>query len=292
MPRALIAYFSQTGSTAKVAKAIARGLENAGYEPDLQRIDRDAPPHPRRYEIFGVGAPVHYYRLPFNVSDYIRDLPDLRGIPVFSFILQGTYRFDAGNSLRHGLAGKGGREVGYFHCYGASHYLGHLKEGYLFSADHPTAKELTRAEAFGRQVANNCVSGGYEAPPDDPPPPAIYRLERVLLSRWLIENLYSRLFRVDPERCTACGECIEACPTGNVQPDGSGRPIWGRDCLFCLSCEMNCPEDAVSSFISRPATRWLIRPFLKYHMRRWSRDSSLQYVRVLHRSGAIERLNE
>lgn len=290
MPRALIAYFSQSGTTARVAEAIAAGLADAGYEADLRRIGRDAPRDLAGYDLIGIGTPVYYYRLPFNVSDYLAVLPDLGGIPVFAFLLQGSHRFDAGNRLRHVLARKGGREVGYFNCRGEANYLGHLKEGYLFSPDHPTAGELAQARAFGRETAACAASGGYEPPADEPPPPALYRLERLLLSRWLIEHVYSRLFRVDPAECTACGVCMETCPTANIRDDGAGRPLWGRNCLFCMRCEMDCPEDAISSFMSRPATRWLMRPFLKYHVRHWTLPPGLEYVRVVHAHGETRRL--
>ena len=39
-----------------------------------------------------------------------------------------------------------------------------------------------------------------------------------MMSRWLVENLYSRLFKVDPDKCTACGKCIEICPCGYLEP--------------------------------------------------------------------------
>ena len=35
MPRCLTAYFSQTGTTARVAVSIAAGVHGAGYEVDL-----------------------------------------------------------------------------------------------------------------------------------------------------------------------------------------------------------------------------------------------------------------
>jgi len=290
MPRALIAYFSQAGSTARIAEAIARGLQGAGYEPHLRRIGHDAPRDPAGYDLVGVGAPVYYYRLPFIVTDYLRDLPDLADTPVFAFLLQGTYRFDAGNRLRRALARKGGHEVGYFNCRGAAHYLGHLKEGCLFSPDHPTEAELDAAAAFGRAAAGYADSGTYDPRPEEPAAPALYRIERLLLGRWLIEHVYSRLFRVDPTRCTACAVCMETCPMKNIRKDAAGRPVWGRDCLFCMSCEMNCPEDAVSSFLSRPATRWLVRPFLKYHVRHWPGDTEIDCAPVVHERGETRRL--
>lgn len=292
MPRALIAYFSQAGSTERVAEAIADGLQATGYETELHRIGRGAGRDPAGYDLIGIGSPVYYYRLPFIVSDYLRELPDLAGRPVFAFLLQGTHRFDAGNRLRKALARKGGREVGYLNCRGAAYYLGHLKEGYLFSPDSPAERDLAAAKAFGVEVARHVASGEYGRPPDEPPAPALYRLERLFLSRWLIENVYSRLFRVDPLKCTSCGGCIETCPTANLRKDAAGRPVWGRDCLFCMRCEMVCPEDAISSFISRPATRWLNRPFLRYHVRHWTRDPSIEFVRVVHERGETRRLEQ
>jgi len=291
VPRALIAYFSQAGSTAQVAEAIADGLQAAGYETDLRRIGRDTPRNPAAYALVGIGTPVYYYRLPFIVSDYLRDLPELAGKPVFAFLLQGGYRFDAGNRLRRALARKGGREVGYFNCRGAGYYLGHLKEGCLFSPEHPDAGDLAAAKSFGAKVAGYAEAGGYRPPPEEPAAPALYRLERLSLSRWLVENVYSRLFRVDPAKCTSCGRCMESCPMKNVGKDAAGRPVWGRNCLFCMRCEMVCPEDAVSSFISRPATRWLVRPFLKYHVRHWIRDPDIDHVRVVHQHGETRRLD-
>ena len=80
--------------------------------------------------------------MPFNVADYLTSLTDLKGKPAFSFLLHGTYDFDAGNQLRKALTKKGTREVGYFHCCGADYFLGYLQTGYLFSPYHPTETEL------------------------------------------------------------------------------------------------------------------------------------------------------
>jgi flavodoxin len=66
MPRCLLVYFSQGGSTAAVAERISSGLREAGYlveEHNLAAGDR--PPPSSGYDLLGVGAPVHYYRVPF-----------------------------------------------------------------------------------------------------------------------------------------------------------------------------------------------------------------------------------
>lgn len=210
-------------------------------------------------------------------------------MPAFCFLVYGSHTFDTVNWLRHALAGLGTKDAGYFYCQGEARYLGHLMEGYLFSPDHPSPDDLERATAFGIDVAQRAGEGRYLPITDEPKAPLIYQIERVTTSRWLVEQVYSRLFRVNHDRCTACGICMETCPTKNMEKDEREHPRCGRHCLFCLSCEMNCPEDAISSAISRPGLSTLAHPFLRYNVSHWVRESELDHIRVVHRHGRTER---
>ncbi|UCC61007.1 MAG: EFR1 family ferrodoxin [Dehalococcoidia bacterium] len=276
MPRCLIVYFSQSGTTARVAESIAAGLHSSDYEVDLFNINGSPPPDFGGYDLLGIGSPVYYYRPPFNVSDYLRSMPVIRGLPVFVFMMYGTYRFDTGNRIRRALAGKGAREVGYFHAHGADLYPGYLKEGYLFSPGYPTEEELSQAEEFGRHVAARVEGGEYIMAEADRPPPPIYRFERFALGRWFFRNIYSRLFKADREKCTACGVCIQLCPSGNIVEGRGRRPVWGRNCLLCFTCQVQCPEEAVIWRLG-----WtLMRPFTIYNARSAARDASVDCSRI------------
>ncbi len=286
MSRGLLVYFSQGGTTAQVAESIATGLRSAEYEVDLHNIADGQPPSPEGYDLLGVGTPTYYYRPPFNVTDYVRGLPDLNGLPAFVFVLYGTYPGNAGNALRQALVGKGTQEVGYFSARGTDVYLPYFRQGYLFSPDHPTDEELVQAEEFGTAVAAHVDGGGYIRPEPDPSVGAVYRFERFSTNRWLVEQLYSRLFRLDKAKCTACGLCVQECPTNNITSDSGGYPVWGRRCLACLFCEMNCPEEAVTSAASLP----IFLPFIEFNVRDASRDPSLDHARVRFSQGKIERL--
>ena len=276
MTRCLIVYFSQSGTTARVAESIAAGLRTDGYEVDLHNMKGQPPPDVRDYDVFGFGSPVYYYRPPFNVTDYLKGLPDLDGMPAFVFVMYGTYRFDTGNKIRQTLASKRAKEVGYFHSRGHDLFVGYLKEGYLFSPGRPSDVELAEAEAFGRDVAAHIAGRQYVRPQEDPPPSPVYRLERFLTGRWFARNIYSRLFRVDREKCTACGLCMQLCPTGNVAEGRNRRPVWGRNCLLCLTCELKCPEGAITSPVRWP----LFRPFMIFNTRMGSRDVSIDCERI------------
>lgn len=286
MKRALIVYFSQRGTNGRVAEAIGAGLREKGYQCALWNLKDGPPPSPRDYDLLGIGTPTYYYRPPFNVIDYVKSLPDLSGIPTFVFVVHGTYLGSTGKTIRRALRLKGAREVGYFHCHGAGFFLGYLKEGYLFSPDHPTAEELGRAEIFGREIAARIAGAPCPSPDEDPRLPMIYRLERLLANRMLAKLFYSRLYRVN-ERCRPdCDLCIKQCPVQNIRRAGNGRLAWGRNCLLCLSCEMNCPEEAITS----PASWPIFRPFMIYNSRHAFRDPALDHARVIHKRGQTQRL--
>jgi flavodoxin/Pyruvate/2-oxoacid:ferredoxin oxidoreductase delta subunit len=286
MSKALLVYFSQGGTTAQVAESIAAGLRAANYELNLHNLSDGPPPGPEDYDLLGIGSPAYYFRPPFNVTEYVAGLPDLGGLPFFVFVLHGTYPGDTGNVLRQALTRKSAQEVGYFHAYGADVFLGYLNEGYLFSADHPTEDELAQAEEFGSAVAARVAGEEYIKPEFDPSPAAIHRFERFSANRWLVEQVYSRLIRLNKTKCTACGLCVQECPTGNITADSEGYPAWGRECLACVFCEMNCPEGAVTSVLSWP----LFRPFMQYNVRGAARDPSLDHVRVRFSKGKFERV--
>lgn len=286
MPKCLIVYFSQNGTTAKVAEYIANGLKLEGYQLELHNLKNGIPSGLKDKDLLGIGSPVYTFRPPFNVVDYLHSLPHLNNLPVFSFNLYGSYRFDAGTQLRKILAKKGARDMGYFSCRGEDIVLGYLREGYLFSPDHPTQNELTGALAFGKEIADRIAGKSCSPLLTDSSPSIVYRLERFLCNRWIVEHVMSRFFKVDRTRCNNCGVCIELCPRGNIEKDNHGQLKWGKHCLLCFTCQMRCPQDAIKSIADIPA----IRPIVRYNIWRTSRDKSLNYAKVKHAKGHTQRL--
>jgi len=286
MPRALIVYFSQGGTTARVARRIAAGLEESGHEVHLHNLSREAArlsetPNAREYDLLGVGSPTHYYRLPPPVADFLAGPAcSADRIPTFGFLLYGTYSGWAGRALVRALGGEEESTLGFFSCRGADRYVGYLRKGHLFSPGHPTARELAAAETFGRAVGR-----GASAPAGtqivEEQLGWVYRLERHLTAPWLSRHVYSRLLRVNADRCTSCGACVRRCPTGNVTISPSGTPTWGRDCLFCLYCQLVCTEEAISSPVTWPPFDVL----LSHNVRHAAADPDLDHVRVVHTSG-------
>jgi flavodoxin/Pyruvate/2-oxoacid:ferredoxin oxidoreductase delta subunit len=240
-------YFSQTGATARAGERIAAGLRASGFEVKACNIKDQKPPEVDEYDVLGIGSPVYAFAPPLNVSDYVNGLPPLDGKPAFVFVTYGTFRFNAADRIRRALIRKGAKEVGLFCCRGADFYLGYLKLGYLFSPEHPEAGELAAAEAFGRDVAARVKEGQEFRAPGETSPPLIYRIERLSFSRWMSAWVHTRFFKVDDQKCNMCGLCAARCPVGNIKENKAGYPVWGRNCLLCLTCEMECPEEAITS---------------------------------------------
>lgn len=59
---------------------------------------------------------------------------------------------------------------------------------------------------------------------------------------------------IDPERCTACGRCVAACPPDVLWLESERPQGWGRKramlhdtdgCTGCAKCHAVCPFDAI-----------------------------------------------
>ena len=53
--------------------------------------------------------------------------------------------------------------------------------------------------------------------------------------------------KLDEERCTGCGMCLEVCPHEVFKMNTGHVEIRNRDaCMECGACRRNCPFDAIS----------------------------------------------
>ncbi|MGD0275111.1 MAG: mercury methylation ferredoxin HgcB [Syntrophales bacterium] len=53
--------------------------------------------------------------------------------------------------------------------------------------------------------------------------------------------------KLNEDKCTGCGMCLEVCPHDVLKMNGRRIYIHNRDaCMECGACSRNCPFDAVS----------------------------------------------
>ncbi|HML20253.1 MAG TPA: 4Fe-4S binding protein [Aggregatilinea sp.] len=65
--------------------------------------------------------------------------------------------------------------------------------------------------------------------------------------------------QIDRSRCTRCGDCATACPTGALaEVNGMPAVVRPSACTYCAACESICPMEAIGlpyriSFITGPS---------------------------------------
>jgi NAD-dependent dihydropyrimidine dehydrogenase PreA subunit len=60
----------------------------------------------------------------------------------------------------------------------------------------------------------------------------------------LVESYYEA--KIDPDECTACGDCIERCPMDAIQEGDNVSEVVDGRCIGCGLCVSVCPVEAIS----------------------------------------------
>ncbi len=61
---------------------------------------------------------------------------------------------------------------------------------------------------------------------------------------WIAEQVSLTRVKIDHEKCTNCGLCIQACPT-QAAKDKVSNKLLSADCFSCARCLNVCPHDAI-----------------------------------------------
>lgn len=276
----LIIYYSLTNSTALIASNIADGIRASGSNAVLCNIKDDTPPGLDEFDMLGIGCPVYGFNVPINVLELIERLTNKKNIPSFAFLTNGSYAWNTGELLKKALNKAGFEPKGWFYNRGADYFIGYLKRGCFTSPNHPTQEEKEAAKRFGYDMMTNDNSW----PELTQSPPIVYRIEQILLNRHLVRLFYQKHFKLKTDLCISCGICERGCPTRNIHLNPEGFPVWGRNCIMCLSCEMHCPKGAIASPISWP----VMNPIMNYNVSHIMKDPDIDKLKVTLHNGKIE----
>jgi flavodoxin len=156
LPKCLIIYYSDSGTTAKIAKQIAEGLVDRGWEIEQYNLNGEQIPGVENYQLIGIGSPVYFFHTVGPIKKYVNGLPKLHGLPVFTFAAFGTNPGNAIIELNRLLENKDASMVGSLMCRNANFILGFRKAGDPLDLIRP--EELDQALVFGSMIGRQTIA--------------------------------------------------------------------------------------------------------------------------------------
>jgi formate hydrogenlyase subunit 6/NADH:ubiquinone oxidoreductase subunit I/flavodoxin len=149
--KACVVYYSATGSTAKIAKAIYKGMKTV-MDCDISPINKIDPKAMAKYDVIAVGGPIWFYRDTANLKLFIYEMPRMTGKLCIPFCSHGSEPSGYFYSLSRTILQKGLTIIGWNDWYGSVFHVLHMPKPYLTDG-HPDHIDLAGAEAFGKSMA-------------------------------------------------------------------------------------------------------------------------------------------
>jgi len=239
---AIVFYFSGTGNSYKVAKAMCDGLENA----TLVNIAKEhSPKHDISSNIVGIVFPLYYFGLPVIVEKFLEQIKMPENAYVFVIVTRGEpMAGGAKKQLDVAFATKNKKYHFFryitmgnnFPFYVFNGSVEKVKQQRNINADEKTASFLADIKTQRQSKVFSIL--------DYPPFPAItLRLPTFGYKHFLQIYDEDSYFKVD-EACTKCKKCESVCPTNNIV--FSSKVEWAnKKCQLCLACYNCCPENAI-----------------------------------------------
>lgn len=227
-------YFSPTGTTQTILRAIAAGIGHSS----LNEINLTLPNEPdysiesTNRDLALIGVPVYAGRVPLTAVERIKKM-SVSGIPAVIVVLYGNREFEDALVELNDLV----LEQGFIPIAGGA-FIG--EHSYSTSAkpiaeNRPDGADLEKAKSFGEAIIGrleslNEIKHGQLVIPGDRP----YKERRV------ISGMPPKPLEGE---CMECLECASACPTAAIEMN-SPKDVNAELCIVCCACVKTCPSGA------------------------------------------------
>lgn len=238
----LLAYFSGTGNTKKIAELYARELDRRGATVSICQITKDTPE--LDFDMIGIGYPVHAFNAPKKVLDFVKTLPapkkSGKRVPAFIFKTSGEpVRMNDISSVKlKKLLNKKG-----YHTFNEYGYC--MPYNIIFRhTDEMAYRMWTTAQALVPIDVSEIIARTPHSPK---------KLFCGGLLAWIMRiehpgaHIIGKTFKAT-DACTNCGACQSRCPTENIKVK-DGKIKFGGKCMLCMRCTFDCPNDAINAGI-------------------------------------------
>jgi flavodoxin/ferredoxin len=241
--KCIVIYFSQTGNTEKIARAIQAGVKQLTGHCDIAKIKDVNPRRLYEYDLIGLGCPVIGGE-PDNISAFINNLRFVGGKHAFAFASHGAQPDDLFPSMVPRMQRRGMVVIGMRGWYGDC-YLLTMPQPYA-TAGHPDEIDIKEAEVFGREMVERSwrISAGESALIPQVPPARPLPKGRDDVT----PKSFPSLVKFSKEKCLypQCRLCMDNCPMEGIDLSVE-PPVIGKPCLGCEFCARLCPTGAIDA---------------------------------------------
>ncbi|MDR1347939.1 MAG: EFR1 family ferrodoxin [Prevotellaceae bacterium] len=227
----IVFYFSGTGNSLKVAKAISNELENCDIFSMAKQFSLT-----KHYDSIGFVYPTYYWGLPKRVIEFIESIDFGNNKDAYYYSIA-TYGGLAGNTVyqmyellfnRHGIKLNFGQKLQMF----ANYVVAYDMSEKIDKITKKSNKKLVPIIDSIKMRKNNNIN----------------KLTKAFESmrKEFIEKVSSmdKDFNVN-NNCIGCGICKEVCPVKNIEMVNN-KPQYKHHCEQCVACIQFCPQKAIN----------------------------------------------
>lgn len=253
-----IFYFSGTGNTEIITNLLQKELSNLNADVIVMKIENIIKKKIRinteKYDLIGIGYPIHAFNAPKIVYDFIHHLEFGKGKKVFTFRSSGDPFLNGGSTkmMRNQLERKG------FDVFNEN--LSIMPTNVFLQFNENLNKQLYQlAQIRIKKLAQDIIKRKVF-------------LQRNNIILTFISTLFSFMestgakwlgkYMKISDSCIKCFKCVRNCPTGNIividdgngggdgsgdgGDDGSDDTIkFDRSCNLCMRCIYECPTNSI-----------------------------------------------
>lgn len=263
--------FSPTGTSGRIASAVAKGMNLASDCSDATRREL-AETKFSTDDIVIMAAPVYGGRMAPIAKERFKGISG-DSTPCVLIAVYGNRAFEnALNDMAEFAESRGFIPVATAAFVGEHSYS---TAATPIACGRPDAADLAKAEEFGRKIAERLVEGEVSAVDVAMVKDIASSEESLRDFRSFVMDYQARqkknpvklLPELNAELCNGCGVCVALCPVDAISADGTA--VDAAKCIKCCSCVKGCPEGARTlsspfapvlsrSFSARKEPVWLI----------------------------------
>jgi len=234
----MVLYFSATGNTEYIARAVAKGLNDICINL-LDRIKRGDHTPLSSEKPFVICAPVYVCEMPRFMSKYLKEQIFSGSKDVYFIFTSGGYCGISGVLAKHIFQKKGMHYHGHAEFKMPRNYV--ASDAYAMLSPQETEARILRATEQISGVVVAIQSGGELVSRH------VFLFETAITVPfnpvWSKLKLRAKDFYTT-DKCISCGKCVKLCPLNNIVLQDQ-KPLWGNHCSHCMACICNCPAEAI-----------------------------------------------